>query len=72
MNELQVFLVSEIGEIHIGSAQQVIDYTCSTIRRRSGTEILLMDLLGDMISNGSMSSSITVELRDPTGEQDVI
>jgi len=68
MNEMQVFLVSEIGEISVGTVQQIIGYTYSTILRRSGAEILLMDLIGDMISDRKTSSTITVELRDPTGE----
>jgi len=66
MNELQVFLVSEVGEIHVGKVNRIINHTCDD--PRSAVDGLLMDLVGDMIGNGSSSSTITVELRSPAGE----
>jgi len=66
MNELQVFLVSEIGEICVGTVDEIINRTI----RYPEIDRLLMDLVGDMISQevGGLRSTITVDLRDPTGE----
>ncbi len=66
MNERQVFLVSEIGETRLGEVNEIINRTADDPRIL--IDRLMMDLVGDMIGNGNLSSTITIELRDPTGE----
>jgi len=70
MNELRVFLISEIEEICVGDVSEIINRTADD--PRIIIDRFLMDLVGDMIGDGSSSSTITVELRSPTGEQNVI
>ncbi len=69
MNERKVFLVSDVGEICIGTVEQLINLGVSERRRKyRGLDLLLMDLVGNMIGDGNLSSTITIELRDPTRE----
>ncbi len=70
MNDMEVFLVSEIGELFLGTVQEITHAIPSNLNEvKNELQVILIDIVSTIASQqaGGFSMPLKIELRQPTG-----